>query len=80
MAYNFAVFREVLKQVYVAERLQPPPLSAFQSVYSSLWARARNVQYWRDLARSGDLAKVGIYAVEAYGIFKVRDDIIWSLF
>ena len=30
------------------------------------------MQYWRDLARSGDLAKVGIYAVEAYGIFKVR--------
>ncbi|TFK77717.1 hypothetical protein K466DRAFT_607794, partial [Polyporus arcularius HHB13444] len=31
LSYNFAVFREVLKQVYVAERLQPPPLSAFQS-------------------------------------------------
>ncbi|TFK79140.1 hypothetical protein K466DRAFT_606371 [Polyporus arcularius HHB13444] len=73
LSYNFAVFREVLKQVYVAERLQPPPLSAFQSVYSSLWARARNPQYWRELARSGDLAKVGIYAIEAYGIFKIGE-------
>ena len=72
LQYNFAVFREVLKQVYVAERLQPPPLSAFASVYSTLWARARNPQYWRELARSGDLTKVGIYALEAYGIFKVR--------
>lgn len=72
LQYNFAVFREVLKQVYVAERLQPPPISAFSSVYSSLWSRASNVQYWRELARSGDLTKVGIYAIEAYGIFKVR--------
>ncbi|KAI0656372.1 mitochondrial ATP synthase g subunit-domain-containing protein [Cubamyces menziesii] len=73
LQYNFAVFREVLKQVYVAERLQPPPLSAFASVYSTLWARARNPQYWRELARSGDLTKVGIYALEAYGIFKIGE-------
>ncbi|KAI8995696.1 mitochondrial ATP synthase g subunit-domain-containing protein [Trametes punicea] len=71
--YNLAVFREVLKQVYVAERLQPPPLSAFASVYATLWSRARNLQYWRELVRSGDLTKVGIYALEAYGIFKVGE-------
>ena len=70
------MFREVLKQVYIAERLQPPPISAFTSVYSSLWARASNPQYWRELARSGDLTKVGIYAVEAYGIFKVRSSML----
>ncbi len=71
MTYNFAVFREVLKQVYVAERLQPPSLSAFSSVYSSLWARATNPEYYRELLRSGDMTKVGIYALEAYGIYKV---------
>ncbi|KAI0750303.1 mitochondrial ATP synthase g subunit-domain-containing protein [Daedaleopsis nitida] len=73
LGYNFAVFREVLKQVYVAERLQPPPISAFSSVYSSLWAQARSPQYWRNLLRSGDLTKVGIYALEAYGIFKIGE-------
>ena len=72
LVYNFAVFREVLKHVYIAERLQPPSLSTFQSVYATLWSRARSPQYWRDLVQSGDLAKVGIYALEAYGIFKVR--------
>ena len=71
LTYNFSVFREVLKQVYVAERLQPPPINAFSSVYSSLWSRARSPQYWRELLQSGDLAKLGIYAAEAYGIFKV---------
>ncbi|KAI1792059.1 mitochondrial ATP synthase g subunit-domain-containing protein [Ganoderma leucocontextum] len=73
LAYNFAVFREVLKQVYIAERLQPPSLSAFTSVYSSLWARAANLQYYRELLRSGDVTKVGIYALEAYGIFKIGE-------
>lgn len=64
--------REFLKQVYVAERLQPPTsLSAFQSAYSAIWSRAINPAYWRELARSGEWAKVGVYAVEAYGIFKV---------
>lgn len=71
--YNLSVAREFLKQVYVAERLQPPSsLPAMTSVYSTLWARATNPAYWRELVRSGDWAKVSVYAVEAYGIFKVR--------
>lgn len=72
LLYNFAVAREFLKQVYVAERLQPPTsLSALQNAYSTLWSRATNPAYWRGLVRSGEWAKVGVYAVEAYGIFKV---------
>ena len=72
LLYNFAVAREFLKQVYVAERLQPPTsLSTLQSAYSTLWSRATNPAYWRELVRSGEWAKVGVYAVEAYGIFKV---------
>lgn len=64
--------REFLKQVYVAERLQPPTsLSTLQNAYSTLWSRATNPAYWRELVRSGEWTKVGIYAVEAYGIFKV---------
>lgn len=63
--------RELLKQIYVAERLQPPSMSAVQSAYSTIWSRASNPAYLRDLVSSGDYAKVGIYALEAYGIFKV---------
>ncbi|KAI0926303.1 hypothetical protein AcW1_008511 [Taiwanofungus camphoratus] len=72
--YNLSVAREFLKQVYVAERLQPPSsLPAMTSVYSTLWARATNPAYWRELVRSGDWAKVSVYAVEAYGIFKIGE-------
>jgi hypothetical protein len=72
--YNFAVTREILKHVYTAERLQPPTsLGAVLGTYSTLWARARSIGYWRDVVRSGEYARLGVYALEAYGIFKVRD-------
>jgi F-type H+-transporting ATPase subunit g len=66
------VTREILKHVYTAERLQPPTsLGAVLGTYSTLWARARSVGYWREVVRSGEYARLGVYAVEAYGIFKV---------
>ncbi|OCH94845.1 hypothetical protein OBBRIDRAFT_721909 [Obba rivulosa] len=73
LVYNAAVAREFLKQVYVTERLQPPSLSTFLDVYATLWARAKNPAYWRELVQSGEWTKVGLYAVEAYGIFKVGE-------
>jgi hypothetical protein len=67
------VTREILKHVYTAERLQPPTsLGAVLGTYSTLWARARSIGYWRDVVRSGEYARLGVYAIEAYGIFKVR--------
>lgn len=71
IVYNFQVAREFLKQIYVAERLQPPSLSTVRSVYSTLWANATSPAYLRELVSSGASLKVGVYAVEAYGIFKV---------
>ncbi|KAH9925497.1 mitochondrial ATP synthase g subunit-domain-containing protein [Fomitopsis serialis] len=74
LLYNLSVAREFLKQVYVAERLQPPTsLPVFQHAYSTLWSRASNPAYWRELVRSGDWTKVGVYALEAYGIFKIGE-------
>ncbi|KAI0280711.1 hypothetical protein BGY98DRAFT_304141 [Russula aff. rugulosa BPL654] len=72
--YNFAVTREILKHVYTAERLQPPTsLGATLGTYSTLWARARSIGYWRDVVRSGEYARLGVYALEAYGIFKIGE-------
>ena len=72
VTYNLQVTRELLKQVYVAERLQIPHWTTFVSEYSLLWSRVRNPAFLRELARSGEWMKVGVYAVEGYGIFKVR--------
>lgn len=72
LIYNAEVARELLKQIYITERLQPP--SSFATItdaYSVLWSRAKNPQYWRDLLTTGEWARVAVYAVEAYTIFKV---------
>jgi len=72
--YNLSIARELLKQVYVAERLQPPTdLVVVRNAYSTLWSRASNPAYWREILSSGEWTKVGIYAVEAYGIFKIGE-------
>jgi len=72
--YNLSVARELLKQVYVAERLRPPTdLVVVRNAYSTLWNRASSPVYWRGILSSGEWAKVGIYAVEAYGIFKIGE-------
>ena len=72
MTYNLSVARELLKQVYIAERLQPPlNPQAWTDAYTTLAQRARNLDYWREILRNGEWAKVGLYAIEAYTIFKV---------
>ena len=71
--YNLSVTREILKQIYVAESLQPPTsLSTIQNAYKTIWSRASNVAYWRQAAANAELARISVYALEAYGIFKVR--------
>lgn len=73
LLYNLSVTREVLKQIYIAEGLQPPTsVATLRAAYETIWSRASSAAYWRGIAQSGEIARVGVYAVEAYGIFKVR--------
>jgi F-type H+-transporting ATPase subunit g len=72
LLYNLSVSREILRQIYIAERLQPPTsFAAITDAYTTLWSRAMSPAYWRQMASNGELLKVGIYVIEAYGIFKV---------
>lgn len=75
LLYNAAVAREVVKQIYIAENLAPPrSLSTVVDAYRTIWARARDPAYFRSLLSSGEWARLAIYGVEAYGIFKVCSD------
>ena len=57
--------RKVVKHVYAAERLQlPTSLGVVLGTYGTLWARARSVGYWREVVRSGEFARLSVYAVE----------------
>ncbi|KAF5380517.1 hypothetical protein D9615_004743 [Tricholomella constricta] len=73
LVYNLSVAREVLKQIYRTEGLAPPSLSTVQGAYKTLWSRATNLGYMREITANGQLARVGVYAVEAYGIFKIGE-------
>ncbi|KAG5733144.1 hypothetical protein E4T56_gene19672, partial [Termitomyces sp. T112] len=41
--------------------------------YKTIWDSVTNVAYLRQIAGNGDLARVGVYALEAYGIFKIGE-------
>ncbi|KAJ7679067.1 hypothetical protein DFH06DRAFT_1165618 [Mycena polygramma] len=71
--YNFAVFREVVKQVYNAELQFPKDASTWRTAYETLYKRAIDASYWRGIMQTGEIARVGIYAVEAYGLFKIGE-------
>ncbi|KAI0034304.1 mitochondrial ATP synthase g subunit-domain-containing protein [Vararia minispora EC-137] len=73
VTYNFAVAKEVLKHIYVAERLQPPSVAEIKSAYSTLAQRLSSPAVLRDLFRTGEYVRVMIYGVEAYGIFKIGE-------
>ncbi|KZV77497.1 hypothetical protein PENSPDRAFT_620979 [Peniophora sp. CONT] len=73
VTYNLQVAKEVLKHIYVAERLQVPSVAEFKSAYSLFAQRAANPAYLRSLFSSGEWATVGIYGLEAYGIYKIGE-------
>jgi len=74
LMYDLAVARELLKQIYVAEKLAPPTSFAeIRSAYSTIFERARHVSFWRDMLQTGEWIKLGIYGLEAYGIYKIGE-------
>ena len=74
VVYNLSVARELAKQVYIAENLAPPrSFSTVTEVYKNAFARARDPSFWREIMANGSWAKIGIYALEAYTIFKIGE-------
>lgn len=60
--------------MYVAEALAPPTsLNSITSAYRQIWSKASDKSYWTQLLTKGDWKRVGIYAVEAYGIFTIGE-------
>jgi hypothetical protein len=71
--YNLAVTRELFKQIYIKEGLHPPSIAAFREAYSSIWSQVTNPGFVGGLLRSGEIGRVGIHGLQAYGIFKVSN-------
>jgi len=73
LLYNLAVTREIIKQVYIRESLQPPSLSTIRTAYSSLWSQISAPGLIRSLFRNGEVPRLGVYGLQAYGIFKIGE-------
>lgn len=74
LIYNAKVFGHIAKQVYIAESLAPPKsFAVVRESLQTLYRRAIDASYWQRLLQSGEWKKVGIYAVEAYGIFTIGE-------
>ncbi|KAF5365419.1 hypothetical protein D9758_010830 [Tetrapyrgos nigripes] len=55
------------------EKLSPHSVATVRSGYETMWARAINREYWSGAVRSAEIARIGVYALEAYGIFKIGE-------
>ncbi|KAF9049098.1 mitochondrial ATP synthase g subunit-domain-containing protein [Panaeolus papilionaceus] len=73
LVYNFAVVKELVKQVYVAEGLKPPTLSAVRAAYAEIWTQLTTAGFARRITQNGEWAQVGIYGLQAYGIYKIGE-------
>lgn len=73
MIAQVAVAREVLKQVYVAEKLSPPSLAQITTTYSALFKNASDAHYYRHTIESGQWKRFAILALELYGIFTIGE-------
>lgn len=72
LLYNLAVTREVIKQIYIREGLQPPSLFTIRTTYASLWSQITSPGQVRNLVQNAEVGRLGVYGLQAYGIFKVR--------
>ncbi|KAF8171261.1 mitochondrial ATP synthase g subunit-domain-containing protein, partial [Pholiota molesta] len=73
LLYNLAVGKELVKQVYVKEGLHPPSFATVREVYADLAHQLRSPGYISGLLRSGEVGRIGVYGLQAYGLFKIGE-------
>ncbi|GAA6054202.1 hypothetical protein JCM3770_001388 [Rhodotorula araucariae] len=71
VVYNAQVAKELLKQVYVAEKLAPPSFAEVSYTFRQFASQAPHLSFWQNLGYK----RVLVYAVEAYGIFCIGEAI-----
>ena len=71
---NILVVREMGKQIYIQEKLQPPTNpQAIREAYEEFYHNASSGTWWRSIFESGQWKRIALYAAEAYGIFTIGE-------
>ncbi|BGP38568.1 hypothetical protein JCM10450v2_002517 [Rhodotorula kratochvilovae] len=73
VVYNAQVAKELVKQVYIAEKLAPPSFAQVSYTFRQFASQAPHASFWQKLYTSGQWKYVLIVAVEAYGIFSIGE-------
>ncbi|EGG10276.1 uncharacterized protein MELLADRAFT_33998, partial [Melampsora larici-populina 98AG31] len=73
VSYNLIFTKEILKQVYLKENLNPPNLNQIQTAYLQWFKNSSSLQFWKSLIESGEWKRYGIYTLEAIGIFSIGE-------
>ncbi|GAA5898358.1 hypothetical protein JCM8208_006956 [Rhodotorula glutinis] len=73
VVYNAQVAKELAKQVYVAEKMSPPSFAQVSYTFRQFAQNAPKSSFWMGMMSNGAYKRVLIYAVEAYGIFKIGE-------
>lgn len=69
--YNVRVARELIKQVWVQERLRPPSFAEIEQTYRII-PQYMNLSYFYSLSQK-QWIQLGIYSLQVYGFFKVGE-------
>ncbi|KPV76408.1 uncharacterized protein RHOBADRAFT_42739 [Rhodotorula graminis WP1] len=73
VVYNAQVAKELAKQVYVAEKMSPPSFAQVSYTFRQFAHNAPNMSWWGSMLSNGAYKRVLVYAIEAYGIFKIGE-------
>ncbi|QSL65377.1 hypothetical protein MERGE_002687 [Pneumocystis wakefieldiae] len=71
LEYNVQVARELIKQVWVQERLRPPSVSEIKYTYRKIPEYA-NISYFYSLPQK-EWIGLGIFSLQVYGFFKIGE-------
>ncbi|EMR10574.1 hypothetical protein PNEG_01279 [Pneumocystis murina B123] len=69
--YNAQVARELIKQVWIQERLKPPSVAEIKYTYRKI-PQYTNISYFYSLSQK-EWIRLGIFSLQVYGFFKIGE-------
>ncbi|KAG0148240.1 hypothetical protein CROQUDRAFT_670047 [Cronartium quercuum f. sp. fusiforme G11] len=73
VSYNLAFTKELLKQVYIKEKLTPPGPDQIKFAYSELIQNLKSLNFWKKLIETGEWKRITVYGIEAVGLFSIGE-------
>ncbi|KTW25586.1 hypothetical protein T552_03447 [Pneumocystis carinii B80] len=71
LEYNVQVAKELIKQVWIQERLRPPSVAEIKYTYREI-PKYTNISYFYSLSQK-EWIQLGIFSLQVYGFFKIGE-------